>query len=249
MKTNIANLYDALIYSVLTKGEIVQGRNGDEMIELIGQSVKVYEPDMEAFAQLDSPHWRAFENNRLFASQLADCIIAGSDTLPDWALTEYAKRFMDVPEAWQKQIAATYGPKFILSYEHVLSQLRSIGSRRAYAPILLPSDAPIGNEPELSHLEYPCVAGYHFLLRDKGLQLVINQRSQNLVKLWPIDIYVATVLGQHIAKAVGSQLHCITHTFGSLHIYERDIVKLNDEYQQKYLAKSLNKAFNDAAEA
>lgn len=68
----------------------------------------------------------------------------------------------------------------------------------------------------------PCSMFYHFLLRDKKLNLHYVMRSCDLFTHFPYDVLLAMKMQQKMANAIGKGVGVFTHFVTSLHAFRKD---------------------------
>jgi thymidylate synthase len=82
------------------------------------------------------------------------------------------------------------------------------------------------------HKEVPCTCTLQLLIRGKKLCLFVNMRSNDAFLGLPHDVFAFTMLQEVIARLLGVELGAYYHAVGSLHLYYRNITKV-----QKYLSE------------
>lgn len=71
----------------------------------------------------------------------------------------------------------------------------------------------------------PCSLTYQFLLRERDLTLIYNQRSCDFLQFFMHDVYFSCRLLDYVAKRVGADTGTFIHMIGSLHAFEKDMVE------------------------
>lgn len=71
--------------------------------------------------------------------------------------------------------------------------------------------------------EIPCLIGVHFFTEEDKLFSVVQMRSNELLKLLPIDICFGIALQKYLAESLQKQLGSYTHQVASLVLYAQDI--------------------------
>ena len=94
------------------------------------------------------------------------------------------------------------------------------GSRRALININIPNPRVIETKDE------PCTICLQFLIRDGKLDCTGMMRSNDIWYGLPYDIVFFTEVQKHIASELGIDVGTYTHFATSLHVYEKDIDKL-----------------------
>ena len=130
--------------------------------------------------------------------------------------------------------------------EDVVQQLKMDPStRQAYLPIWFPEDtgATAGQR-------VPCTLGYHFLIRDRALQIAYFIRSCDYMRHFADDVYMASRLAQWVVERFNEdadrdeiiQVHKLYMHIVSFHIFEGDVPILQARHRQ-----SGGQTFNFAA--
>lgn len=228
-----ASVYCRLIDYVLKHGAWQESRNG-WMLEVIGFSSALQFP---ASVGIDIPDWRNF--NYQFAESMAKAIWNGDgngDNLR--AVSDRARTFLEVPPGYEKSISATYGPKFVQSLDFISHCINSEpATRRCITHLNWPSDCSIPTTDDIAHLEFPCTLAWQYLPRGNKLHMHIHMRSQCLFTIFPLDVWVQVYILETLSEKFSLQTGTLSHSFGSLHLYERDVYKLKDIPRFANLAK------------
>lgn len=69
----------------------------------------------------------------------------------------------------------------------------------------------------------PCSLSYQFVLRDRSLSMIYNQRSCDFVRFFATDVYHSCGLLQYVAKELGVNRGSFVHVIGSLHAFAKDL--------------------------
>lgn len=99
------------------------------------------------------------------------------------------------------------------------------GTRQAYLPIWFPEDTGA-----VEGQRVPCTLGYHFLVRNGALKVVYFIRSCDYYRHFRDDVYMAARLGQWVALQIGVRVGSLTMHISSLHIFERERGRVENEY-------------------
>lgn len=99
-------------------------------------------------------------------------------------------------------------------------------SRRAIIHIKEPSDKP--------SKDVNCTVSLQFFIRENKLFLTTYMRSNDIWFGFPYDVFQFTNMQILMSMELGLNLGSYTHFAGSLHLYERDVVKGNDARKLKY---------------
>lgn len=116
----------------------------------------------------------------------------------------------------------------IIFYKHGFNQLDKIiellekdpTSRRAVININVPNEHVIETKDE------PCTVSIQFLLRNNKVHCTVYMRSNDIWFGFPYDIVFFTELQRIVAKNLDAELGIYTHLAGSLHMYDRDELKI-----------------------
>lgn len=73
--------------------------------------------------------------------------------------------------------------------------------------------------------DLPCTLCWMFFLRDNALHMHTVMRSNDLWLGFPYDTFVFTTVQRLVADTMDCNVGTYTHTVGSLHLYDKDLVK------------------------
>lgn len=76
--------------------------------------------------------------------------------------------------------------------------------------------------------DLPCTLTWQFLSRSGKLHMIVTMRSNDVFLGLPYDVYCFTSMQQLVANACGLQIGTYHHRVGSLHVYEKDISKVDN---------------------
>lgn len=198
---------------LLSKGEVVASRGGNETRELRSHVVRIERPRERVMVLPE-------RRNNVFAA-LAETmwVIGGRGDLA--YLTRYLPRagdFSDDGETWR----GAYGPR--LRDWAGVDQLRECArllrddpqTRRAAMMIFDPARDFVQSK------DIPCNNWLHFLMRDGRLHLTVALRSNDAI--WGfsgINTFEWSVLQEMMARWVGAEVGEMTFMVGSFHLYAR----------------------------
>lgn len=122
---------------------------------------------------------------------------------------------------------SAYG--YAIYFENGYSQLEQIieilkadpNSRRAVININTPHPNKLTTNDER------CTIALQYLVRDGKLNATTYMRSNDINFGVPYDVFYFTMLQRFVAKSLGLEVGTYTHTATSLHMYDRDIDKLD----------------------
>ena len=95
-------------------------------------------------------------------------------------------------------------------------------SRRAVINLNTPNEKVIETKDE------PCTISLQFMIRDERLNCTAVMRSNDIYLGFPYDVAFFTELQKYIADKLMVDYGIYTHFAGSLHVYDKDIWKLDD---------------------
>lgn len=117
-----------------------------------------------------------------------------------------------------------YGPRIAASFESVVNEIRSGNSRRAVLPIFWHLDTQrLAN----GCLDIPCTLSIQFHPRGDILHMIVTMRSNDVFLGFPYDVFCFSAIHRLIATEVGKGVGRYYHNSGSLHLYDRDLKKIN----------------------
>lgn len=121
-----------------------------------------------------------------------------------------------------------YKDKFISMVDVVINLLRDDhDTRKAIINIYWGEDAGLLD----GRKRIPCSMYYDFLIRknhngEEQLNICYHQRSSDFITHFGNDVYLAWKLMEYVAEKVGVKPGYLYHTIDSLHVYQKDWVKL-----------------------
>lgn len=74
--------------------------------------------------------------------------------------------------------------------------------------------------------EVPCLVGIHFYINNSELFTVVHMRSNELLKLLPVDICFGIALQKYVASKLEVNTGTYVHQVGSLILYSKDLLEL-----------------------
>lgn len=74
--------------------------------------------------------------------------------------------------------------------------------------------------------EVPCLVGIHFYINNGELFTVVHMRSNELLKLLPVDICFGIALQKYVASKLEVNTGTYVHQVGSLILYSKDLLEL-----------------------
>ena len=171
-----------------------------------------------------------FENEDLgkldydYIEKFYDWVCSGS-TDTEEAFKEYPNvaKFLAKPQNSElpKNFNTFYGPRMVAQRPSVIKELReNPNSRRAVISILDAKDlALLGTDEKL---EFPCTDSATFFIRDGKLNCHVHMRSQNMVSVVKLDMYLWARFTCEMADELGIEPGRFSSTVVSAHVFERD---------------------------
>jgi len=157
------------------------------------------------------------------------------ETFYDWLLTgstdseeafeEYPNvaKFLKKPEnsLLPDNFNTFYGPRIVGQKDQVVKELKNNpNSRRAVISILKDSDLVLLGTDE--KLEFPCTDSATFFIRDNKLNVHLHMRSQNMVTVAKLDMYLWARFTCELAKELDVETGSFRSSIVSAHVFERD---------------------------
>ena len=168
-----------------------------------------------------------------YADSFLEFIMSGNKFLSEKFLKKYphCKGFLDSGEL-PENFSAAYGPKIKRQLPKVIKLLKENPKTRwGIIHILLEEDKKIWDYK--TTMEYPCCMSFQFNINDRNeLNMITNMRSQNIVAVFPYDIYLYTKIQAFVAKELKIKVGKYYHNMASAHYFD---------YNQKELDETLNK--------
>lgn len=183
--------------------------------ELVGQMIMISNPR----ARIVTSRFRSLNLGMLFGRFLWE--VGGNDDLESISYYDAnAIRFAKgstIPTAYGHRLLS-YGKSGIDQVGRGIQTLRADpDSRRATGLILTPIDSPSTSR------EYPCIIGYQTLIREGYLNMIVYMRSSSIWAVFPIDVFLFTMLQEMIAHELGIEVGYTTYMIGSMHFYAEDL--------------------------
>ena len=73
----------------------------------------------------------------------------------------------------------------------------------------------------------PCSVSYQFMLRDRKLDIIYNQRSCDFMKFFLADIFFTVKMLEYVAASINRPAGDFVHFLGSLHAFQGDLEDRN----------------------
>ena len=118
-----------------------------------------------------------------------------------------------------------YGPRIIRQLPIIIDKLRKVpNTRQAFLNILDERDHIVFEQKSKNKVvEYPCTVGWYFTNQNGRLECTSIMRSNNIVSVVGLDVYLGTNLQMHIAEELGLKLGYYTHVMLNAHIIPEEI--------------------------
>ena len=215
-RESLDDLMRWVFHVLLKEGETIYPTKGSAR-ELTGVTLELTNP----LARLS----RTESRGRPFSCLGELCwYLAKTDDLHfiEYYLSAY-KKFAD-----GDKLLGAYGPRL---YDwRGIDQMSSVGrlletkqdTRQAVVQLFDSSDLT-GEQRDV-----PCTCTLQFLLRKGKLHLIAHMRSNDAYLGLPHDIFCFTMLQEIMARSLSAGLGTYKHVVGSLHLYERDITRVEE---------------------
>lgn len=227
---NIDDLLVGVYKEVFKSGIYVSGSSRGNSKELVATTLKLTNPRSRVSSS---------DNRGKFISSLGELCwyLNGNNSLDfiQYYIPAYGK------ETDNHEIYGAYGRRLIREdgrnqIDNIVDLLsRKPSTRRAVIPIIEVED--IFDQ----HIGIPCTCYLQFILRQKRLALIVNMRSNDILKGLPHDIFCFTMIQEIVANRLNCELGDYIHFVGSLHMYISDEEKIKqyiDEGYQKRMSMS-----------
>jgi len=156
----------------------------------------------------------------------------------DWALAELNERISGSPnpgsawelasEQWKPflrdgKFAYHYPERLAYQLKYVIQELKDRPNTRQALATMYDVHQDMMNWGGLDRV--PCSISYHFILRNKELILVYNQRSCDFLKFFATDVFITCGMLHHVARClVLPPSSCrFVHVINSLHAFKKDL--------------------------
>lgn len=138
------------------------------------------------------------------------------------SMEQYFMKFCNEGTKKKPKAAYGYGERIVPKVNKLISRLQNnIYSRGSVINIFESKD--LGRRGR----RIPCTLSYHFLCRNtldgNKLNLIIHQRSCDMINFFPLDLYKAYLLLDYVAKKLNVKIGYIVHNIDSAHAYKCDI--------------------------
>lgn len=156
--------------------------------------------------------------------------LRGSDQLS--GLTHYARVWRHFSDDGVSVRGSCYGKKVFNSdngdsqWDHARRYLESDPYTRRAVLSIGGYDV---NSP-IDTADVACAQSLQFLIRDGRLHLYVHMRSNDAFLGLPYDIFLFTILQEIMSVQIGIPLGEYVHMANSMHIYERDLDKIDKMY-------------------
>lgn len=135
-----------------------------------------------------------------------------------------AMRFSDNQEI----LHGAYSPRTMWQVKEIVNVLkRDLYSRRGVVDVWL-SDMDCGVESK----DLPCPIAFQCLVRNGALEMHMLLRSQNMIMVFPYDIFLFTMLQEWIATMLGVKLGPFSQYVVSCHYYEQEKILVDAVLKQ-----------------
>ncbi len=94
-------------------------------------------------------------------------------------------------------------------------------TRRALVPFI--ADDDLLDDPR----DFPCMASFHLLIRQRKLHAITHMRSQALLTIFPYDVFLFTMLAEAVARLLDLDLGPYRHICNSAHVYDDELTRFD----------------------
>jgi len=214
--------YLTVLEAVCHRSEYQSAPRGQRSREIVGASYSIARP------------WRRFflspvrRTNLVFNYAEALWYLTGRDDLA--YLRYYAPSIANFTGPAARLSGAAYGPRIFTHGAGAVDQWRRIcdtlaedaESRRAVIQIFSPAESL-----DLGNSDVACTLSFQFLLRDGALELIAFMRANDAYRGMVSDVFSFTLLQEVLATELGVRVGRYHHHVGSLHLYDRDLVRVS----------------------
>ena len=123
------------------------------------------------------------------------------------------------------KLHGAYGARSHGFMQHIVRRLRSDSDTRQAVIALWHPEKDL---PRDGLHDYPCTLTLHFMLRRDALNMHVTMRSNDLWLGTALDVFMFTQLQHTLARALGVETGRYFHTANSLHLYDRDLEKVEE---------------------
>ena len=130
-------------------------------------------------------------------------------------------------------LLGAYGPR-IFGKNNGINQFKNIINLLQTKPETRQAVIQIFDKNDLlkESKDIPCTCNLQFFIRNKKLDMLVTMRSNDAFIGMPHDIFVFTMIQEIIARTLQVKLGIYKHIVSSLHIYERDIEKVQQYFSE-----------------
>lgn len=210
--TDIDDLYKSAISLVLNEGMRFSPRGKPTR--------EVLSPVLCLSPQIGIPVIRNSKRKLNYAFFVVEAIQYLDGCMDVERICAYNKNLREFVNPVTGEFDGSYGPRIGDQLDWCLKELGSDPhSRRAVVSIFKCGDIH-------SDKDVPCTVSIQFLIRDRGLDCIVNMRSNDLDWGTPYDMMSFCFLQHALSSWLGVRPGRYIHHAGSLHIYETSVEKL-----------------------
>jgi thymidylate synthase len=158
-------------------------------------------------------------SDRLAAAEALQLIGGFSDPAAMVRMVPSMENFVN-PQT--RKFDGAYGPRTVGQMQAMLTKL--LDDRDSRQGVLQVWNYTYDQIP--GSVDYPCTVYINFAIRDSSLFMTTHMRSNDIWWGWCYDLFQFTQLGWTVANYLGLEMGTYTHVADSLHLYERDLPKL-----------------------
>lgn len=234
---NLNEAYYCIAQHTMLNGQSVKSRSGDTR-ELIDISVRVLEPDTVPACRRMNMSYACGE--LLWYLSLTNSLEFISHYAPSYH--RYANEVIG-PNGRTFAPLGGYGERWKEQLHPLIELLRrDPNTRQACLTTWRLDELDYANT--VKSRDVPCTLAIQFLVRDGKLHAIATMRSNDLWLGFAYDMFCFTQLQCLIAEELNLGLGYYTHQVGSLHVYSRDIAKIDEMLSREidsYVAESIGR--------
>lgn len=212
---SVDEMWTAMIQDVLLHGKNVDSRAGASR-EIIGWSGKLRDVQKNFLCN----EVRAADP-RYACAELLWYLSRSNDTT---MLQAYAPSYKNYTEDGRIAYGA-YGHRIANNIKDcdqlfaAIERLKDHNTRQCVVSLWKPDDLTARAK------DMPCTLTWQFLLRDNALHMVTSMRSNDIWLGAPYDVFCFACVQMLVAGTLGCKLGTYTHNVGSLHLYDKALLR------------------------
>jgi thymidylate synthase len=174
--------------------------------------------DMVAYMKGNVPWIKAEIDERTLGSCVPDDV--GPFNLNPGIAWQVHKKF------WQQflrdgRFSYTYAERLTWQIPYIIQELRRRPNSRHAMMTMYDQHQDLMNWGGRDRV--PCSVSYQFLIRERKLYCIYNQRSCDFLKFFAADVAITLGIQLYIARSLSVEVGNFTHFLGSLHAFKTDL--------------------------